>query len=225
MDALERLASCIRANKDMVSLVVVRTKRFVTSSATVLERIGAHVDPSDFDRLVAHALEQIVPVRPLPDPRRELNASDIAVLEQGGFELEPLPLDGTHPLIRSAATYAALIASSLSVAQAASRLHVEGSRVRQRLGERSLYGIKMRSGWRLPLFQFADQGTVPGIDAVFPCLDATLHPLSIVGWFTTPNPDLTYGDDEEPVSPLIWLIAGRSPAPVMELASSLGEVA
>ena len=171
--------------------------------------------------MVAEALEQILPLRPLPDPRRELSASEIAVLEQGGFELEPLALDDAHPLIMSAA----LIASSLSVAEAASRLHVEGSRVRQRLGERSLYGIKMRSGWRLPQFQFTDQGTVPGIEFVLPRLDPMLHPLSIVGWFTTSSPDLTYGDGEEPVSPLTWLMAGCPPEPVTELASSLGELA
>ena len=195
------------------------------STSAFLKRIGALVDASDFDRLVAEALEQVVPARPVQDPRRELTASEIAVLERGGFELEPLVLDDTHPLIKSAAAYAALIGSSLSVAQAASRLHVAGSRVRQRLGERTLYGIKMRSGWRLPLFQFTDQGTVPGIDAVMQRLDPTLHPLSVVGWFTTPNPDLTYGDDEQPVSALTWLMAGRSVGPVIELASHVGELA
>ena len=197
----------------------------MTSSSAVLERIGALVDRADFDRLVVEALEQVVPARPLLDPRRELSASEIHILEQGGFELEPLVLDDAHPLIRSAAAYAALIGSSLSVAQVAARLHVDGSRVRQRLGERSLYGIKMRSGWRLPLFQFTDQGTVPGIDVVMPRLDPTLHPLSVVGWFTTPNPDLTYGDDEQPVSALTWLMAGRSVGPVIELASHVGELA
>jgi len=216
---------CTRPNEDVVSLGSVRNEQLVTSSTAALERIGALVDPSDFDRLVAEALEQVVPARPVPDPRRELSASDIAVLEQGGFELEPLALDIAHPLVRSAATYAAFIGSSLSVAQAAARLHVDGSRIRQRLGERSLYGIKLRSGWRLPLFQFTDQGTVPGIDVVLPRLDPALHPLSVVGWFVTPNPDLPYGDDEEPVSALTWLRAGRSPGPVMELASNVGELA
>jgi hypothetical protein len=197
----------------------------MSSSAAALERIGADVDTAEFDRLVAQALEQIVPARPLPDPRRELSASEIAVLEQGGFELEPLPLDDTHPLIRSAATYAALVGSSFSVSQAASRLHVEDSRIRQRLGARTLYGIKLQAVWRLPLFQFTEHGTVPGIEAVLPHLDAALHPLSVLGWFTTPNPDLVYGEEEEPVSPLSWLLAGRPSEPVAELASSLAEFA
>jgi len=194
-------------------------------SATVLERIGADIDPSEFDRLVAEALEQIVPARPLPDPRHELSSSEIALLEQGGFELEPLPLDDTHPLIRSAAAYAALVASSLSVSQAAARLHVADSRIRQRLGARTLYGIKVRFAWRLPLFQFTKQGTAPGIETVLPRLDPVLHPLSVVGWFTTPNVDLVHGDEEEPVSPLNWLLSGLPVEPVAELAGSLTEFA
>jgi hypothetical protein len=197
----------------------------MSRSAAVLARIGADIDPSEFDRLVAEALEQVVPARPLADPRHELSASDIALLEQGGFELEPLPLDDTHPLIRSAAAYAALVASSLSVSQAAARLHVEDSRIRQRLGARTLYGIKLRSAWRLPLFQFTRQATVPGIETVLPRLDPAVHPLSVVGWLTTPNVDLVHGDDEEPVSPLNWLLAGLPVEPVAELAGSLTEFA
>ncbi len=196
----------------------------MSSSAAVLERIGAEIDSSEFDRLVVEAMEQMFPARPLPDPRRELSTSEIAVLEEGGFDLEPRPLDSAHPLIRSGVAYSALLASSLSVSQAAARLHVEDSRIRQRLGERTLYGIKLKSVWRLPRFQFIDEGMVPGIEIVFPHLDPALHPLSVVGWFTTPNPDLAYGEDEEPVSPLDWLRAGYPAEPVSELAGSLTEL-
>jgi len=195
-----------------------------TRSAAVLQRIGADIDSTEFDRLVLAAMEQIIPERSLPDPRRELSTSEIAVLEQGGFDLEPLPLNSTHPLIRSAAAYSALLVSSLSVSQAAARLHVEGSRIRQRLGERTLYGIKVKSIWRLPTFQFSEQGTVPGIEIVLPHLDPALHPLSVVGWFNTRNPDLVYGETEEPASPLDWLRAGRPAEPVSELAGSLTEL-
>jgi hypothetical protein len=127
-------------------------------------------------------------------------------------------------LIKSAAAYVALVKLSLSVSQAASWLHVEDSRIRQRLGAKTLYGIKLKSAWRLPRFQFTEQGTVPGIEMVLPCLDPVLHPLSVVGWFNTPSTDLAYGGDEEPVSPLDWLLAGRSVEPVRELAGSLTEL-
>jgi len=196
----------------------------MSGSAAILERIGAAIDSTEFDRLVVEAMEQMFPARTLPDPRRELSSPEIAILEQGGFDLEPRPLDSSHPLIRSAAAYSALLASSLSVAEAAARLHVEDSRIRQRLSERTLYGIKLKSVWRLLRFQFTEEGTVPGIELVLPHLDQALHPLSVVGWFITPNPDLVFGEDEEPVSPLDWLRAGYPAKPVSELAGTLTEI-
>ena len=196
----------------------------MSGGAAVLERIGAEINSSEFDRLVVAAMEQMFPARPLRDPRRDLSTPEIAVLQQGGFDLKPQPLDSAHPLIRSAAAYSALLASSLSVSQAAARLHVEDSRIRQRLGERTLYGIKLKAVWRLPRFQFTDEGMVPGLGMVLPHLDPALHPLSVLGWFTTPNPDLVYGEDEEPVTPLDWLHAGYPVEPVSELAANLPEL-
>jgi hypothetical protein len=115
------------------------------------------------------------------------------------------------------------------VAQAAGHLGVAESRVRQRLGERTLYGIKRPGGWRLPRFQFTtrvtERGTVPGIERVLPRLAPDLHPLEVVGWLTTPNPDLTVGEEERPVSPLDWLTAGLSPAAVADLAEDAGTFA
>jgi len=196
----------------------------MSGGAAVLERIGAEINASEFDRLVVAAMEQMFPARPLRDPRRDLSTSEIAVLQQGGFDLKPQPLDSAHPLIRSAAAYSALLASSLSVSQAAARLLVKDSRIRQRLGERTLYGIKLKAVWRLPRFQFIDAGMVPGIDMVLPHLDPSLHPLSVLGWFTSPNPDLVYGEEEQPVTPLDWLRAGYPAEPGSELAANLAEL-
>jgi hypothetical protein len=98
-------------------------------------------------------------------------------------------------------------------------LGVDDSRVRQRLAERTLYGIKLRSGWRLPLFQFDDGQAVPGIDVVFPCLDPGLHPVAVYQWFTTPAPDLLL--DDQPVSPRDWLRAGASTTEVAAFADAL----
>src|SRR6266404_8433417 len=58
------------------------------------------------------------------------------------------------PLIRSQAQYMALLEESLSAAEAAKLLHVDVSRIRQRLRGRSLFGIEHEGGWRLPRFQF-----------------------------------------------------------------------
>lgn len=197
-------------------------------STAVLERAGLRVDPEEFDRLVADALEEIVPLRPSADPAAELSDDELALLAAGGMRFDPLPAGREHPLVRTAAQYAALLGSSLSVAQAAVHLEVAESRIRQRLGQRTLYGIKRPAGWRLPRFQFAARGTVPGIERVLPRLAPDLHPLEVVGWLTTPNPDLVVGaEDEEdrPVSPLDWLNSGLSPDAVAALADDAGAFA
>jgi hypothetical protein len=138
------LTACLlacRTNTNIDSLAGVRAASGMVLSAAALERIGVHLDPDEFDRLIAEALEQVVPLHPSTDPGRELTTAEADVLLRGGFALDQLPLDATHPIVRSAAAYAALLGSSLSVAKAAERLGVEGSRIRQRLGERTLYGI------------------------------------------------------------------------------------
>ena len=191
----------------------------VTTEA--LERAGIHVDPEAFDRLVAEALADVVPPRPPADPRRELTAEEQAILRDGGFDLPPLPRDETHPVARTAAAYAALLASSLSVAEAAERLGVNESRVRQRLGERSLYGVKTSREWRLPRFQFEEHGTVSGLARVLQRLAPDLHPLAVTTWFLTPDPDLAIGADETAVSPREWLRGGHPVAAVEALAADL----
>jgi hypothetical protein len=54
------------------------------------------------------------------------------------------------PLMRSIADYMALLETSLSAAEAARYLKVDVSRIRQRLRERSLYGIEYNGERRLP---------------------------------------------------------------------------
>ncbi len=101
-------------------------------------------------------------------------------------------------------------------------LGVDDSRVRQRLTKRSLYGIKLPDGWRLPAFQFdpARPGRlVPGIGRVLPRLDPALHPVAVYRWFTLPNVDLVL--DDTPVSPLDWLRSGGDPTEVAALAADL----
>jgi hypothetical protein len=155
-------------------------------------------------------------------PGDELTAEEQAALRRAGIALDPTPA-GHRAVARSAATYAALVASGLSVAEAAARLRIDPSRVRHRLAERTLYGVRQRSGWRLPAFQFVEGGLVPGIDRVLPCLPVWLDPVGTANWFMRPHPDLYELTDpnEVGISPLDWLRAGRDPRVVAELAEGL----
>ncbi len=61
-------------------------------------------------------------------------------------------------------------------------------------------------------FQLLPQGKrrlIPNITAVNAALDPELHPVAVLNWYTTPNPDLFIENDiDHPVSPLKWFQAG-----------------
>jgi hypothetical protein len=190
----------------------------------VFERIGVKVSPTELEGLIAEALERVVPTRVVADPTRELIPEETAALRRGGVDPAWRRDDATNPIVRAAAEYAALLASSLSVEQAAFLLGIDSSRVRHRLADRTLYGIKNRGAWRLPAFQFAGHGVVPGLERVLPRLPRDLHPLAVLGWLTCPNPDLYLDADETPVSPLDWLRAAHNPEGVARLAPGVGQL-
>jgi excisionase family DNA binding protein len=150
----------------------------------------------------------------------ELTEAEARVLAAGGGRSIPEAQVSAGALLANA--YSEILESALSVDQAAERLGVNGSRVRQRLADRSLYGIKHGGGWRLPAFQFGKRGLVPGLDEVLPALPKDLNVVAVVRWFGTPNPDLcTRDQDERPLTPLEWLAQGHAPQAAAELARDL----
>ena len=164
---------------------------------------------------------------PLPtNPRMELTEADAAALERGGLALEPLDVPGPDdPIMKTVATYASLLASSLTVSQVAHILGVSTGRVRQELYAGAIYGIKETGGWRLLRWQLTDDltGLLPGIRRVLPHLDRGIHPVAVYTWFTSPDPDLTIDENEEiTLSPRDWLRSGRDPQVVADLAGALG---
>lgn len=150
-----------------------------------------------------------------------LPEAEAAVLARGGVSTaseEDLRLAEA----RSAAAYQELRADSLTVEQAARRLGVNRSRIRQRLAGGSLYGLKHGHAWLLPAFQFADKALVPGIDTVLSRLPAGVSPLAVARWLSLPNPDLCTRDGEErPLTPRQWLLEGNPPEAAGDLAAAL----
>ena len=152
----------------------------------------------------------------------DLSAAEVAALRSvGAFKDEGPVRPENDPLIRSQAEYMALLEESLSATEAAKLLHVDVSRIRQRLRERSLYGIEHEGAWRLPRFQFERRLVIPGLAQVLKALPADLFPLDVVDWFVLPDSDLQLDSDAEPLSPREWLISGRPAEPVVALASDL----
>jgi hypothetical protein len=123
-------------------------------------------------------------------------------------------------LSQGATSYAALLASSLSVPAAAVRLGIDPETVRRRPASRRLYGIRLGETWQLPAFQFVQGGgEIPGLSRVLPALPAGLHPMAVWRWLSTPLPELATEDG--PWSPLAWLVAGGNPGPVVALTALL----
>jgi hypothetical protein len=124
---------------------------------------------------------------------------------------------------KSQIAFEMLLHRSFTLQQAAKLLDVNPSRLRQRLGQRTLYGIKDGRSWRVPRFQFdaKKKKLVRGIEKVLPRIRQDAHPLEVVTWFSIPHQDLVVGENEEPVTPLDWLAGGRSPETVAELADEI----
>jgi hypothetical protein len=178
---------------------------------------------------IAARLAEIEAVRMELEPRlsssaASLTAQEEKILVKGGLKDDDLRTSAKdNPLVRTAAEYANLVRDSYSTDQAATLLDVNSSRIRQRVARdpRTLYGIRLSHGWRIPKFQFDGRRLIPGIEQVLPALPRDVHPVAVHRWFTLPNVDLVDESEEARLSPLDWLRTGRSPQIVAELAADL----
>ncbi len=176
----------------------------------------------DARRFASEVISFLPTGRWVTEPAREFSPAEVAVLEEGGLDLSPPVAEEPDPLARTAAKYAALLATALTTREAAGLLGTGESRVRQRLKEKTLYGVKAGRENRLPAFQFEGGKEVPGIGEVLRHVDRSLHPVALSNWFTLPNPDLYLdGEEERAVSPREWLLSGGTPGVLVPLAEEL----
>ena len=100
----------------------------MTLDTAAFQRAGLRIQPADFERLVMEAVESALPPRPPSDARDELTEDEQRFLEESGVDLaEFAPRDRgvASPLAQTAADYAALLATALTVPDLASRLGVD----------------------------------------------------------------------------------------------------
>jgi hypothetical protein len=194
-----------------------------TSTVAFLHTHGIEVSPEKLDAMVREAVARLHRVLYRPDSRADLTRAEAAALEQGGFVLTD-EAGVEDPLAQTVAEYAALLKSSLSTAEAAKRLGVDPSRIRQRLTSEppTLYGVRIGASWYIPEFQFDGDRLVQGIGEVVSHLGPEIHPVAVFRWFTTPNPDLSMDEPHgRSLSPRDWLRLGLPVPPVVELATNL----
>jgi hypothetical protein len=150
-----------------------------------------------------------------------LTAAEAALLDEDGLVEGERDRPGAFE--KSQIEFELLVNQSFTLQIAASILAVNPSRLRQRLAQRTLYGIKEGGSWRIPTFQFdaRRKKLVRGIEKVLPHIRADAHPLAVASWFSTPHQDLVVGEEETPVTPLQWLAGGRPSDPVADLAKEI----
>lgn len=149
----------------------------------------------------------------------ELTEAELKVLEESGVDVKEHP-ELPDPLLEFATDFAAILKTSLTTAEAADRLRVHAVRIRQIIADRTLYAVRIDGRWRVPEFQFQDQRLVPNIGEVNAVIDRELDAVSILRWYTSPDPELESADGTI-LSPLAWLKRGLSPEPVVQLARHL----
>ena len=182
------------------------------------------------------ALRQVLESMPTMlygEPSRELTVAEREVLVEGGVRLNAERAG--DPLAATAVQFAALVSASLTTKEAAVRLGMPESRIRQMIARRTLYSFLLDNRRHIPAFQFAQRGgsaretglshspadssLVPNIAKVNAALPEDLHPVEVQAWYTQLHADLLIGDDADArVSPLDWLHSGGDVRKVAQLA-------
>lgn len=153
-------------------------------------------------------------------PESGFTEGEVAVLREGGMAFDASEYGGQ--VSRTASKHAAILASALTVREAAALLGVSEGRVRQKVSAGRLYSVRVRGGRRLPRFQFSEGGGVPGMEEAARSVPGGVHPVAVHNFFMSSNPDLYLDAEEEvPVSPRDWLLSGGSPEAVTLLAREL----
>lgn len=210
------LTQSTRDNSQLLTLIrnaLVHEGRLVA----LVGRSNPRLSVDTFLELLTDTLEN----QPRPDLKRaesQFTEPEMAELVREGVIVSGEAKRG-GAAARTAAEFAGLITNSLTVSEAGQLMAVDPSRVRQRLTNRTLYGVKVGRAWRIPIFQFGADGQVRGLDQVLVVLPPTLHPVAVQRWLTTPLPDLEL--EGEQLSPLEWLKSTGDPAPVIEIARDL----
>lgn len=148
-----------------------------------------------------------------------LSTGEQSALADAGVDLDALhqPKASEDVAARTSAAYAELVSASLTTSEAAERLGVSPSRVRQLIAERPLLSVRVSGRRLLPAWQFTEDGILlPGLADVLASLPADSDPLAVQQRLHSPDVDLA-NQDAQPRSPLQWLADGGDSTRVIAL--------
>lgn len=176
--------------------------------------------PESFNRALREAIEMQSPTPP-ERPSAIMSEAELQAFREIGIDVDDAG-QGPDPVAKGIVEMAAVIESALTTLDAANLLGVSPGRIRQRLAAREIFSFKVDGRVVIPIYQFQGSRLVPGITQVNRALPRTRHPLSVVRWFHTPQPELR-AEGKRPLTPLQWLSQGSDPSVVGELAKRIQE--
>jgi excisionase family DNA binding protein len=165
------------------------------------------------ERLLA-ALEAVASSTPAGAhrPAESLSAAEEAVLREAGSLRRPMPDLTERASFRTQLLLEQLLHDALTVKEAAQRLGVSESRVRQRIAARTLLAVERAGTWQLPAFQL-DGGA--DLSEVLPAFPSDVHPAAVLLLLDAPASELEV--DGRALTPREWLATGGPVSRVVEL--------
>ena len=162
-------------------------------------------------------------LRPIEDAEyAELTAEEERILDEAGLDMSPFPADAPDPLEEGRRLFLELVTSgSFSVAEVAYNMNRPQAAISSWIDERRLFAIWHEGRWRVPTFQFSEDGRelIPGIEEVNMRIPFDMHPVGIERWYRTGDADID-GEDQS-LSPLEWLKSCRELQPLLQTAEML----
>jgi hypothetical protein len=113
------------------------------------------------------------------------------------------------------------ITGSLSAAEAAEKLGIEASRLRNRQAEGSLYSFIAGGKRRYPTWQFTDDPAQPvlqGLTTLIKAFPDDMHPASIQNFMATRQENLLVNGDR--MTPVEWLLHSGDPQALVDILDS-----
>ncbi|MDR1186517.1 MAG: hypothetical protein LBK95_03535 [Bifidobacteriaceae bacterium] len=192
----------------------------ITELESVLERHGTGLTPVDFIAELDAALAGLPSAGASP-----LSSDEVAFLRTNAGTRAAQVLDSWDPTAESRRDADAAIgrlardaSASMSVAQAATTLGVDRSRISHRLAQGTLWAFAMGRALRVPRWQFTAEGSLlPGLPVIVAAIPEGLAPPIIEAFMRAPLLELGGA------APVDHLAAGGSPIPVAQFLAALGE--
>jgi hypothetical protein len=190
----------------------------ISSVAALLDEFGVPGGEADFVIALRAALGR----EPRPGASTLTDAEAAVLAEHSGIDAAAAAQhsESRHAAVQAARIEFELLRRSYTTHDVAAKWGVDDSRVRHRVRNRALYGMRVGRSLRLPMWQFDDEmRPLPGLATVLAALPGSMHPREVEGFMTTPQEDLRVRGHKR--SPRDWLLTGGNPTPVAAHAADL----